>query len=99
MGIYINEKSRMNQIAKADQKLKTCINQIGQCFHKLLDASPRKKDESELIRLFLKGVIGLVHYSCVKRELICESAKYDLGNFIEKEIARVRNKNESMPPL
>jgi hypothetical protein len=95
MGIYINEASRRRQIKVAEEKLRRSTKKIAVCFGKIINRSSKPVDEVEVTRLFLEGLTGWVNQACIRRELICESAKLDLAKFIDEEFAKRRKKAES----
>jgi hypothetical protein len=89
MGLFIDEASRRRQIANATHKTKLAAAKIGQCIHKLLDTSAKKKNEVEITRLFLEGIAEFVLYTGVRQELTYDAGKADLAAFIKKEYEKI----------
>ena len=98
MGLYIDEASRRKQISNATHKVKLATAKIGECFHKLLDTSPKKKNEVEITRLFLEGAAEFVLFTSIRRELISDSGKDDLAAFIKKEYEKYSKQHETKRP-
>jgi hypothetical protein len=95
MGTYINEASRKRQIKATEDKLRCCTNKLAMCFGKLLKRSSETESEVEITRLFLDGLTGWVNQTCIRRDLIYESAKLDLAAFIDEEFAKRRSRSKS----